>query len=220
MLKSYLRSVSQTISVRVFLEDGVSLKRFDDTDAADRLGERLLSSDTALLPLWNAHSLLLVSSYLSSIVLSRAARRFEAVADDSLGGRLTQALYKQIRLDGRPLSFRFAETRLEDLRAILALKPPLIMAADSHGPYRQIGLGMARLARHYVGVVRPLSVVSDRAMHIFPRIRMAVPRSNSRIVVLFGTPLEPVASTRAAARSLEVKLMDLESRATSLVENC
>jgi hypothetical protein len=219
VLKSYLRSISQTISVRVLLEDGAFLKRFDSADSADTLGEELLSSDTALLPLWNAHSLLLISSYLSSTVISRAAGRFEAVADDSLGGQLTQALYKQILLHGRPLSFRSAECRLEDLRTIMDLKPPLIMAADSHGPYREIGSGMARLARHYRGLVRPLSVVCDRAVHIFPRIRMAVPRRNSQIVVLFGAPLEPAPTTSAAGRSLQMALMDLESRASFLVLN-
>jgi hypothetical protein len=219
VLKSYLRSVSQTVSVRVLLEDEAVLKGFDTDDSADSLGEKLLSSNTALLPLWNAHSLLLISSYLSSTVISRAARRFEAVADDSLGGQLTQALYKQILLHGRSLSFRSAECRLEGLRTIMDLKPPLIMAADSHGPYRHIGSGMARLARHYGGLVRPLSVVCNRAAHIFPRIQMAVPRRNSRIVVLFGAPLEPSTSTSATGRSLQMALISLESRASSVIRN-
>jgi len=219
LLQFYLRSVSQATTVYVFAEDGRSLRRFDDGDATDILGKELLSSNTALLPLWNAHSLLLISSYLSSPVLSRAARNFEAVADDSIGGQLTQALYKRILLHGRLLSFRSAESRLEDLRTIMDLKPPLIMAADSHGPYRQIGMGMARLARHYENLVHPLSVVCDRVVHIFPRIRMAVPRRNSKIVVLVGAPLRQATTTSATGRSLQMALVALESRASSILEH-
>lgn len=182
------------------------------------LGQELLSSGTALLPLWNAHSLLLISSYLSSAVLSRAARRFEAVADDSIGGQLTHVLYRRLLLNGRLLSFRSPQSRLEDLRGIMSMKPPLIMAADSHGPYRQIGMGMARLARHYSGLVRPVSIVCDRAIHIFPRIRMAIPRRNSRLVVLAGARLQPATTTSAARLSLQSALVDLESRAYTLMQ--
>jgi hypothetical protein len=132
--------------------------------------------------------MLLVSAYLTSRFY-RAAKRFEAAADDSLGGRITRALFERIDLPGRKLSIASQEQRLEDLRGILNSKPNLIIAADSYGPYRAISPGMARIVRSYSGNVRPLSAVCDRSFPIFRRIRMRVPLPKAQLVVGIGPAL-------------------------------
>ena len=215
--ESYLRRVSRTVSVRIFVDDGAETRPFSDESPLDSLSTELLSYSTVLLPLWNAHSVLLLSSYLSSSLLAHAAQRFEAVADDSLGGQFSQLLYRRISLPGRQLSIRSAEDRLEDLRKIVNGTPPLVMAADSHGPYREISPGMARLARSYHGLVRPVSSVCDRAIHVFPRIRIAIPRARSRIVVLFGAPLRHAESMGVVRASLSQTLRMLETQAHALL---
>jgi hypothetical protein len=199
------------------VNDGTAVRELNDAASGDTLVAELLSSSTALLPLWNAHSLLLISSYLSSPLIAQVARRFEAVADDSLGGQFTQFLYKRMLLAGRQLSFRSSESRLEDLRQILSTMPRIVMAADSHGPYREISTGMARLARGYGGLVRPVSTACDRALYIFPRIRMAVPRRHSRIVVLFGTQLQQAGTVSSIRLSLGSTLTNLETQARELL---
>jgi lysophospholipid acyltransferase (LPLAT)-like uncharacterized protein len=203
--------------VEIFVHDGTALKQFSDGTGSDTLSAELLSSPTALLPLWNAHSLLLISSYLSSPLIAQAARRFEAVADDSFGGEFTQYLYRRILLAGRRLSIRSPESRLEDLREILDKTPPIVMAVDSHGPYREISAGMARLARSYDGLIRPVATACDRAIYLFPKIKMAFPRRHSRIVVVFGSRLQQAGSISSTRVTLRDTLAGLEKQARTLL---
>jgi hypothetical protein len=142
--------------------------------------------------------MLLVCAYLTSHFY-KAAKRFEAAADDSLGGRITQALFQRINLPGRMLSISSPEQRLEDLRGILSSRPNLIMAADSHGPYRAISPGMARIARSYAGNVRPLSAVCDRSFRVFRRIGMSIPLPKAKIVVGIGPTLGHLVPSRSVS---------------------
>jgi hypothetical protein len=119
--------------------------------------------------------MLLVSAYLTSRFY-RASKHFEAAADDSLGGRITRALFERINLPGRKLSVVSPEERLEDLREILS-------------SYRAISPGMARIVRCYSGNVRPLSAVCDRSFPVFRRIRMSVPLPKAQVVVGIGPTL-------------------------------
>ena len=135
-----------------------------------------------LLPFWNAHSLLLIASFISSDRLRGFSGQFEAVADDSAGGKLTQCIYARLGIAGRKLSVISSETRLADVRTILETKPNLVIAADSHGPYRQIGTGTARLVKSYRSVLL-LSAVSDSRATIFRKIGMVVPTAGCTICV-------------------------------------
>ena len=226
-VERYLRLVASTIRTTLIIEG-----RLDDagTEAISDLTPTLasvLSSRSILLPFWNAHSMLLVSAYLTSRFY-RATKRFEAAADDSLGGRITQALFERINLPGRRLSITSPEQRLEDLREILSSRPNLIIAADSYGPYRAISSGMARIARSYLGNVRPLSAVCDRSFPIFRRIRMSIPLPKANIVVGIGPTLgqlalgRPLPEVRAglanSLASLEINLRPLLAVGSSRTE--
>lgn len=210
----YLCAVARTVSTRLLIENVPVDTAPESKSGSGAHLSRLIQSSSLLLPFWNAHSLMLVTAYLSSSILREAGRWVQAVADDSPGGRITSLLFARIGLIGRSLSIASPEQRLEDLRAILTLRPSLVMAADSHGPYRAISAGMARIVRCYAGNVRPISVACTRSVPIFRRIRMRVPLPRARIVVavgrLFGeaAPDEPLLEIRKRLASM---LRDLEA---------
>jgi lysophospholipid acyltransferase (LPLAT)-like uncharacterized protein len=185
LIESYLRSVARTIRTTFIVEGRVVDGMAESHLNPDPTITSILASQSLFLPFWNAHSMLLVSAYLSSPV-RQAVKHFEAAADDSTGGRLTRNLLERIDLTGRTLSIVSPERRLEDLREILSAKPSLIMAADSYGPYRAISSGMARIARSYAGNVRPLSAVCSRSFPMFRQIHMRIPLPKSEIVVGIG----------------------------------
>ena len=167
-----------------------------------------------MLPFWNAHSLLFISAYLGSPPLRLTAQQFEAVADDSIGGQLTQLLFDRIGLRVRRLSIRSPEDRLMDMRGILEQKPSLAMAADSHGPYRAVSAGMARLGLHYAGSVRPVSLACDRAVFMFPKIRMIFPLPGSTIFLALGCRLKGQTSVADMRVSLQSALLNLEAKSS------
>ena len=212
VVETYLRATSKSLKLQIFLDDGTIRPQSDINAIA-------LESSPMLLPFWNAHSLLFISSYLSSPVLAALASRFEAVADDSPGGLLSQILFSRIGLVTRRLSYRSIEDRLDDLRLLLRAKPSLVMAADSHGPYRSISPGMARLARSYSGSVRPISIVCDRRIVIFPRIGMAIPLRGATIFLTIGRSVschKPITDIRM---DLQNSLIALESQSIALLAN-
>jgi lysophospholipid acyltransferase (LPLAT)-like uncharacterized protein len=171
-----------------------------------------------LLPFWNAHSLLLIASFVSSGELNAFAHQFEAVADDSPGGELTQRIYARIGIAGRKLSVVSSEARLADVRSILERKPNLVIAADSHGPYREIGTGTARLARSYRSVAL-LSAASTSRVTIFRKIGMVVPTPYCRIFVGFkpfvATEPHGIESLR---RSLRNELFTIENELRQAID--
>jgi lysophospholipid acyltransferase (LPLAT)-like uncharacterized protein len=209
VVEAYLRTVAKTSEIRFCLDNGVDLTGPADIAVA---GSELLTSAPLLLPFWNAHSLLFLSVYLGSPALRLTAQQFEAVADDSTGGQLTQLLFQRIGLPLRRLSIRSAEDRLVDMRGILEQKPSLAMAADSHGPYRTVNTGMARLVLQYIGSVRPVSLACDKAVFIFPRIRMVVPLPGSTILLVLGSQLEGNTSVADMRLSLQSALLNLEAK--------
>ena len=213
VLETYLRATSKTLRLRIFLEDGAVL-----IPAGRSLNAIVPESSPTLLPFWNAHSLLLISSYLSSPQMVQVASRLEAVADDSPGGLLSEILFSHIGITTRRLRFRSIEDRLEDLQLLLKAKPSLLMAADSHGPYRSISPGMARLARNYMGSVKPISLTCDRSIPIFRRIRMAVPRRNATICLAIGRPLDERRSVGDTRVALDACLVKLESQSRILLQ--
>ncbi len=206
----YLQRVARTLKLHLvsFGSDG------DPNQSAFRdVVRECTGPDGILLPFWNAHSLLLMTSYLSSEELNNHSRSFQAVADDSLGGRLTHLIYPRLGIVGRQLRVTSAESRLADLRLILEAKPNLVMAADSHGPYREVSSGMARLARYYSKNILPLSAVCTRTVQVFSRIGMAVPLPGATIRVGFmRLDVSTMNSIPLIRQSLHDALTSLEKR--------
>jgi lysophospholipid acyltransferase (LPLAT)-like uncharacterized protein len=210
LTSAYLQRVARTLKLHL-----VSFGP-DDVPTHSTFGEVISAArgpEGILLPFWNAHSLLLIGSYISSEQLSAFAREFEAVADDSTGGRLTHVVYRRLGIIGRRLSVESPEDRLADLRSILESRPNLAIAADSHGPYREVSSGTARLARYYSRSVVPLSAVCTRTVRIFSGIGMAVPLPGATVRVGF-TPLQLPSqrSVPAVQKTLHQALVSLERR--------
>jgi lysophospholipid acyltransferase (LPLAT)-like uncharacterized protein len=216
LVEAYLRAIAKTAEIRFFLDDGVDSMPRAEMAA---VSSELLASTPLLVPFWNAHSLLFISAYLGSAPLALTAQQFEAVADDSIGGQLTQLIFDRVGLSVRRLSIRSSEDRLVDMRMILEQKPSLVMAADSHGPYRAVSTGMARLARHYAGCVRPVSLACDRAVFIFPQIRMLVPLPRATILLALGSRLETSGSVADTRLSLQSALLDLEVKSAGALRS-
>jgi lysophospholipid acyltransferase (LPLAT)-like uncharacterized protein len=212
VVETYLRATSRSIKLQILSDDGTIHSRSDINAIATE-------SSPMLFLFWNAHSLLFLSSYLSSPELTSVGTRFEAVADDSSGGLLSQILFSRIGLETRRLRFRSIEDRLDDLRSLLEAKPSLVMAADSHGPYRSISPGMARLARSYSDGVRPISLVCNRRIAIFPRIGMAVPLRGATILLNIGKSIGRCASVADTRMALQSSLIALESQSIALLVN-
>lgn len=184
------------------------------TEGLDLILHKTLRSPN-LFPFWNAHSLLLLCAYICLPAFRHHAANMEAAADDSAGGMVTQELFRRLGLIGRELSVASPDRRLSDLKGLFIRMPNLAIASDSHGPYRCISTGMARIVRQYDGNVIPLSAVATRSFHIFKRIRMAVPLPSTTILVGIGSrlgsttkkPISAVADELAGAlRRLEANL--------------
>jgi lysophospholipid acyltransferase (LPLAT)-like uncharacterized protein len=208
----YLRATAKTISVQVLVEDHGGFQRVPPEELDAVIGQ-VLSLPT-LLPFWNAHSLLLLAAYLRLPPLQQRARTFEAAADNSAGGLLTQALYQRLGLVGRRLSLTSPEERLSDLKALFLQMPTLAIASDSHGPYRSISTGMARIARQYGDNVRPVSAVTSRSLQIFRHIKMAAPLPLSMVAVAIGAPVSAATLRQPIAtmcKALEEILSTLEA---------
>lgn len=206
----YLEATSRMVNVRVAIEERGRLSVASSEDFERVIRQRI--SLPTLFPFWNAHSLLLLCGYLALLPLRQQARNIEAVADDSPGGVLTQALYKRLGLVGRELGLVSPEKRLSDLKALFLHMPNLAMASDSHGPYRAISAGMARIVRQYRGNVTPLAAVASRTLHIFRGVRMSVPLPLTMILIGIGAPLNNATKRPIAAvsRELESALSQLE----------
>lgn len=98
-------------------------------------------------------------------------------------------------------------------------QPHLVIAADSHGPYRTINTGMARLVRSYGGRVRPLSLSSTRSVSLFRNIHMALPLPGATVGAVIGAVNDSGsagASIAASRENLARSLRDLESHALAL----
>lgn len=175
--------------------------------------KEIFDNHPLLVTFWNAHSLLLLCAWIGLQVSSILQERIVAVADDSPGGLLTHMLYNRLHISGQMLSVESPERRLIDLKTILSKRPNLIMAADSHGPYRSINLGLARLVRSYDCNVRPISARATRSFPIFRRIRMAVPLPSAVIHVSIGSIVrwQPADPLKAIAGRLQEGLVDLDS---------
>ncbi len=201
----YLRLISSSLDVRL-----------RDVSSAEGPNEPLAfiwSTTPALLTFWNAHSLLILAAQHSCPHLSRATGVVAAVADDSVGGLLTHHIFRFLGIKGQMLSVTSEERRLQDLRSIMTRRPHLAIAADSHGPYRDVNAGLARLVRSYEGNVRPVSAWANRSIPIFRRIRMAVPLPKTTIVVTVGAPparADVTLPTKDLAARLRELLLDLE----------
>lgn len=213
-IEGYLRVVAKRVRYRICLPD--SLREAQDTSQL----EAMLASGPTLIPFWNAHSLLLLVARIGWPSLACLRERVVAVADDSPGGLLTHILYRRLGIAGQMLSVRSAEQRLIDLKSIMSAQPHLVMAADSHGPYRRINPGFARLVRSYRGNVRPLAAFADKSFPIFSRIGMAVPLPNSTISLAIGPtipagPESPVATIADSLCSVLTELDEMLKQAST-----
>lgn len=187
--KGYLQLVARSASCRVGLDTGSSIEMLSPGGTASTVAE-LLGSPPTVFPLWNAHSLLLLTFYLGHTAVRNQSAYFQAVADDSFGGLLTGQLFRQCGIQWRQISYISPAKRLEDLKGLMRDRPHVIIAADSHGPYRAIGPGMARLVKSYNGYVRPISLRCNKTLSLFRHIRMALPLPRSSIITVIGRPLE------------------------------
>ncbi|MGI0016014.1 MAG: hypothetical protein ACREBU_21545, partial [Nitrososphaera sp.] len=214
----YLDYVARTSEFRVTIYDGSSHRVVGPEEIVGTF-DRLFSNSPLMLPFWNAHSLLLMTYYISSSKLRSRGLRFEAIADDSIGGLLTGHLFNTMGLRWRRLSFSSPMQRLEDIKTLLIDRPNIVIAADSHGPYRSVSAGMARLGRSYNGFIRPLSLWCDRSFRVFRRIDMVVPIPYSRIVFAIGPEIiaRPYSHVKDLQHQLQTALVNLEAETRPLV---
>lgn len=211
LVEIYLRLVGRHATFRIYLDD--ARKVANDSELRARL-EAILSTGPTLLPFWNAHSVVLLTAQIALPAFRSFNSRLAAVADDSPGGRLTHHLYTRLGIPKQMLSVLSLEKRLADLRSIMKRKPNLVIAADSHGPYRKINIGMARLARCYSGNVRPIAGRANKSVRLFRQIRMVVPVPTSTVSIAIGPA--PYLNSDAVglpetASSLRVALANLEA---------
>ena len=213
LVTGYLQRIARTVRVQLLAFD--SNGALTEASFGDVLVPSMARGEI-LLPFWNAHSLLLMSGFISSDELRIFAQDFQAVADDSRGGQITQQIFTRLGISGRKLSVLSPESRLEDVRTILEVKPNLVIAADSHGPYRDVGTGTARLVRSYRGGAILLSARSRSLVTIFPKIRMVVPLPRSTIRIGFAHfDATKHKSIQAVRSSMKISLAHLEARLES-----
>jgi lysophospholipid acyltransferase (LPLAT)-like uncharacterized protein len=218
VLRRYLQFVSQKIrfAVAVASDHASGLEVVPEAEQASVFHKRT-SSHSTLIPFWNAHALLLLTSFFR--IREHLPSNLEALADDSMGGLITEKLLASVGLKSRSLSFKNGVRRLEAIQELLIQRPSIAMAADSHGPYRAINTGMARLARSYEGTIQPIAAWSNSRAWLFPTIKMSVPLPGTMVVVSLGKPInvDPDATTVADLRqSLHFCLTDLDQASALL----
>jgi lysophospholipid acyltransferase (LPLAT)-like uncharacterized protein len=184
-LALYLRLVARSASVKFILPSQSSLEPVAP-DIVLTEASISLAKPPALFLFWNAHSLLLITAFLSSNLFRELQSSFVALVDDSYGGRFTAALFSHLMIPWRRLAYTSPSLRLEDLTTLLRERPNLVMAADSHGPYRRIRPGMARMVRSYGNSFRPIFAACSRPFPLFRDIHMPFPLVRSRISVALG----------------------------------
>ena len=219
VVRRYLQIVARSASFTIALDTGPSIEVLPANNNIEATLTRLFSAAPTIFPLWNAHSLLLLAFYLGSMNLWKQMPHFQAVADDSPGGLLTGHLLRHAGIPWRKISYASPARRLEDLKQLIQDRPNLIMAADSHGPYRAVRPGLARLVRSYEGLARPLSLHCSRSIPLFRGIGMALPLPHSSISAVIGrSPKVAVGdlSLGQVRDHLEQSLRDLEARAEAL----
>lgn len=214
IIAGYLGAVSRSASFTVGLDDGRTIQHLAE-ERISQLSDEIFSASPAILGFWNAHSLLLLALYGRVSQLRFPQARFEAVADDSMGGLLTADIFDRFDIPWRRLSYVSPPQRLDDIRSILEERPNLVIAADSHGPYKSLSSGMARLVGGYNGLFWPISLWASRSIKLFRGLDMALPLPKSTIVAVVGLPVDlrtkrlPVHEGR---QRLERSLSDLETR--------
>jgi lysophospholipid acyltransferase (LPLAT)-like uncharacterized protein len=221
LLRMYLQFVSRTSMLRIGLDDGRTLSLLCDPVEVAEISVSFSVRPT-VVTFWNAHSLLFVTSYLSLANPLRAQlSNFHAAADDTAGGRITCELLARLGIGSRRISFTDSAQRLEDIRGLLREKPQLGIAADSHGPYREVSAGLARFLKTYGGVVRPMSVWCDRGIPIFHQIRMLLPLPYSALTLGIGQPIDLRTSSLRVGdlrEQLQRSLSELERRVLSVTK--
>jgi lysophospholipid acyltransferase (LPLAT)-like uncharacterized protein len=218
VLSGYFRAVARSATVCVYLPTHSGVHPADARQL-QAVVESLLTRGPLILPFWNAHSMLLVASYLADPCVHALGRTFEAIADDSVGGRTTQALFGRLGLKLRLLRFNREDERLQDIRGILSDAPNIAVAVDSHGPYRTVGAALPRLARTLTARMLPVALYADRTVKVFRKIKMSFPLPQATIHLAFGRPLESTdRSVKEMSQDLTCALASLESDLLSCVQ--
>jgi lysophospholipid acyltransferase (LPLAT)-like uncharacterized protein len=189
LLEKYLSRVVRSHPVEWYTPSGGNLA-LGRLDTVISYVEGLSQSRPLLFPFWNAHSLLVLTAYIANPGLHGALRHVQAVADDSAGGRLTQSLFRRAGLRLRLLRHIVQAERLSDIAGILTDRPDIAIAIDSHGPYKLVGVPIARLARSLGATVVPISALAHREVRVFREIGMSVPLPTTRIAVAFDAPID------------------------------
>lgn len=213
-LVRYLVGVSRSLRYRInFIDCTRGKAEVFESDGANALSDSL--HGPTIVPFWNAHSILLLSCYVGLSAIQRWGSRFEAIADDSLGGIITQQVFKRLRIAPRLLRFVSPADRLEDIKGILRDRPNLLIAVDSHGPYRCVKPPIVRLARTYGARLVPISLSCDRGFRLFRRVSMIFPLPGSTVALAFGEPIDAAGpgSLQTLTESVNARLGELERHA-------
>jgi lysophospholipid acyltransferase (LPLAT)-like uncharacterized protein len=211
MLCRYLDAVSKRSSIRWVLRPALS-EPISDPLAISRISPTEVLQTPVILPLWNAHSLNLVTAVFGAPYIRPLAESLPVVADDTAGGRVTRSLLDHGRLAGVTLERRSPVGRLESLKRLIAQGPRFVIAVDSHGPYRTVGPAIARLALRSRAAVWVVSAVSTSKARLFRQIGMTIPYPGCRVaVVLTELPTSDISSDITSFRqSLELALIQGE----------
>lgn len=201
LLDKYLRAAVRSLDTEWYTQSNGGLVREPPDVVVPHIVD-LRRRRPLLIPFWNAHSLLLLAAYLTTEELKGALRNVEAVADDSVGGYLTQSLFRRAGLPLRLIRHAAQAERLMDIESILTDKPSLVMAIDSHGPYRFVSTPTARLAKTLGATVLPISAASNQVIKVFRKIGMSVPLPRARIRVAIAAPIECHSISISAVRQL------------------
>ena len=213
---SYLTTVARTVTVEALRADTSGATARPPTELAEWLRAQLLAPTPSLFPFWNAHSLAVLTA-LIPLVKEGVSNRVEAVVDDSFGGIVTQRVLSFCKIRARILRHSSPAARLEDLKHILSERPSLFLALDSHGPYRTVNSGLARLWRVYEGQVFPIVAACDRKIRLFKQVKMLLPLPGATIRLAIATnPLWmhdlTVSETQARLHSTMQCLEDLAAQ--------
>jgi lysophospholipid acyltransferase (LPLAT)-like uncharacterized protein len=161
------------------------------------------------LALWTTDHLNLLTLAFVRGQFAGIARHLAFLVDDSLGGRVVAGVLQKQSLHSVFIRHADPAGRLRDLRALVELNAPLVLVVDGHGPYYQVGTGIASLAKAVRGVVWPCAARTYAPLLIpNSKVRVELPRPFSTIAVALAPPIvaETVGNASELADSLRMHL--------------
>ena len=186
----YLRLVARRSRFQFFDGD-----RQADPSALAACLHETMATGSAIFPFWNCDSLVLLTVFAGNPSLQTLSAEFIITADDSFGGSVTLSLVRQLGL--RPYLIRRSDPagRIRDLQSLVSAEPRLVIAVDSHGPYRTVGVATGRLIRRLNAAVTPIAASCTRHVPLFRRkdLNMLLPLPGGDIVFCKSGDAQPFA---------------------------